>query len=180
MNTTEELIDFKYYIVKRSTPDEFGLRLKNFCQLFRFYSSVILVIVGEYRIILKKNRIDLFIFALGMIGSLLSIKVFSSTKIRRNSSNEYLITSKRKISIKHIVSFILYIVSFVVALLLFNFFCDEVLRSIVNVLHVDLPLNLVDLSRPLCKCKSNIFDLLFKKKEAFAANQKDFSISDIK
>jgi hypothetical protein len=30
-----------------------------------------------------------------MIGSLLSIKVFSSTKIRRNSSNEYLITSKR-------------------------------------------------------------------------------------
>lgn len=31
---------------------------------------------------------------LGMIGSLLSIKVFSSTKIRRNSSNEYLITSE--------------------------------------------------------------------------------------
>ena len=43
--------------------------------------------------------------------------------------------------------------SFVVALLLFNFFCDEVLRSIVHDFHVDLPLNLVDLSRPLCKCK---------------------------
>jgi hypothetical protein len=49
--------------------------------------------------------------------------------------------------------FIIIIVSFVVALLLFNFFCDEVLRSIVHDFHVDLPLNLVDLSRPLCKCK---------------------------
>ncbi|CAF4354466.1 unnamed protein product, partial [Rotaria socialis] len=115
MNTTTETIDFKYYIIKRSAPDNFGLQLRQFCQLFRFYSSIILVIVG-------------------MIGSMLSIKVFSSTKIRRNSSNEYLIT-----------------MSFVVALLLFNFFCDEVLRWIVHDFHIDLPLNLVDLSMPLCK-----------------------------
>ncbi|CAM2705018.1 unnamed protein product [Rotaria socialis] len=118
MNTTTETIDFKYYIIKRSAPDNFGLQLRQFCQLFRFYSSIILVIVG-------------------MIGSMLSIKVFSSTKIRRNSSNEYLIT-----------------MSFVVALLLFNFFCDEVLRWIVHDFHIDLPLNLVDLSMPLCKCST--------------------------
>lgn len=48
--------------------------------------------------------------------------------------------------------------SFVVALLLFNFFCDEVLRSIVHDFHVDLPLNLVDLSRTLCKCKYDSCD----------------------
>ncbi|CAF1314513.1 unnamed protein product [Adineta steineri] len=102
----------------RMNTDQFGLQLKHACLLFRFYSSIILVIVG-------------------MIGSLLSIKVFSSTKIRRNSSNEYLIT-----------------MSFIVALLLFNFFCDEVLRSIVHDFKVDLPLNLVDLSGPLCKCST--------------------------
>ena len=44
--------------------------------------------------------------------------------------------------------------SFVVALLLFNFFLDEVLRSIVHEFNLDLPLNLVDLSRPLCKCST--------------------------
>jgi hypothetical protein len=49
--------------------------------------------------------------------------------------------------------FFVNLVSFVIALLLFNFFCDEVLRSIVHDFRVDLPLNLVDLSRPLCKCK---------------------------
>ena len=48
--------------------------------------------------------------------------------------------------------------SFVVALLLFNFFCDEVLRSLVHDFRVDLPLNLIDLSRPLCKCKSRLPD----------------------
>jgi hypothetical protein len=91
-----------------------------------------------------------------MIGSLLSIKVFSSTKIRRNSSNEYLITSKMTLFFfpNNIYIYIyINIVSFVVALLLFNFFIDEVLRSLVHDFHVDLPLNLVDLSRPLCKCK---------------------------
>ncbi len=87
-----------------------------------------------------------------MIGSLLSIKVFSSTKIRRNSSNEYLITSKKKYLIKIFFKFVL--VSFIVALLLFNFFCDEVLRSIVHVFQLELPLNLVDSSKLLCKCKS--------------------------
>jgi hypothetical protein len=51
MNMTEESIDFKSYIVKRSTPDDFGLQLKRFCQSFRFYSSVILVIVGKEIII---------------------------------------------------------------------------------------------------------------------------------
>ncbi|CAF1595628.1 unnamed protein product, partial [Adineta ricciae] len=101
-----------------STTDQFGAKLKDACMIFRFYSSIVLVIVG-------------------MIGSLLSIKVFSSTKIRRNSSNEYLIT-----------------MSFIVALLLFNFFCDEVLRSIVHDFNVDLPLNLIDLSGPLCKCST--------------------------
>ncbi|CAF0810176.1 unnamed protein product [Rotaria sordida] len=129
MNTTVENIDYKYYIIKRSVPDSFGTQLTHVCRLFRFYSSVILVIVG-------------------MIGSLLSIKVFSSTKIRRNSSNEYLIT-----------------MSFVVALLLFNFFCDEVLRSLVYDFHVDLPLNLVDLSKPLCKCST-----YFRHTLRFAAN----------
>ncbi|CAF1044092.1 unnamed protein product [Rotaria sp. Silwood1] len=118
MNTTLETIDFKSNIVKRSVQDNFGIQLKHFCQVFRLYASIILVIVG-------------------LIGSLLSIKVFSSTKIRRNSSNEYLIT-----------------MSFVVALLLFNFFCDEVLRWIVYDFRVDLPLNLVDLSKPLCKCST--------------------------
>ncbi len=96
MNMTEESIDFKSYIVKRSTPDDFGLQLKRFCQSFRFYSSVILVIVGKEIIIYEWFYFDLsFVFFIGMIGSLLSIKVFSSTKIRRNSSNEYLITSKK-------------------------------------------------------------------------------------
>lgn len=47
MNTTEESIDLKYYRVKRATPDNFGLQLQYFCQLFRFYSSIILVIVGK-------------------------------------------------------------------------------------------------------------------------------------
>lgn len=46
MNTTEDYIDFTHYIIKRSPRDEFGLQLKKFCQVFRFYSSVILVIVG--------------------------------------------------------------------------------------------------------------------------------------
>jgi hypothetical protein len=50
MNTTVESIELKYNLVKRSTPDNFGIQLRNFCQLFRFYSSVILVIVGKYRI----------------------------------------------------------------------------------------------------------------------------------
>ncbi|UJR22267.1 hypothetical protein I4U23_025328 [Adineta vaga] len=104
--------------LERSTTDQFGEKLKNVCSIFRFYSSIILVIVG-------------------MIGSLLSIKVFSSTKIRRNSSNEYLIT-----------------MSFIVALLLFNYFCDEVLRALVHDFNVDLPLNLIDLSGPLCKCST--------------------------
>ncbi|CAF3940831.1 unnamed protein product [Rotaria sp. Silwood2] len=111
MNTT---IEPTKILINNPDTDSFAIQLKHGCQLFRFYSSIILVIVG-------------------MIGSLLSIKVFSSTKIRRNSSNEYLIT---------------------MALLLFNFFCDEVLRSIVHDFHVDLPLNLVDLSRPLCKCST--------------------------
>ncbi|CAF2433017.1 unnamed protein product [Rotaria sp. Silwood2] len=129
MNTTTETIDFKYNIIKRSAPDNFGSQLRDFCKDFRLYASIILVIVG-------------------MIGSLLSIKVFSSTKIRRNSSNEYLIT-----------------MSFVVALLLFNFFCDEILRWIVNDFKVDLPLNLVDLSKPLCKCST-----YFRHSLRFAAN----------
>ncbi|CAF0885430.1 unnamed protein product [Adineta steineri] len=118
MNTTIESVSIKNIVAKRSTDDNFDTQLLNFCQLFRLYSSIILVIVG-------------------MIGSMLSIKVFSSTKIRRNSSNEYLIT-----------------MSFVVALLLFNYFCDEVLRSIVRVHHINLPINLVDFSGPLCKCST--------------------------
>lgn len=60
---------------------------------------------------------------------------------------------------------IFYLVSFIVALLLFNFFCDEVLRSIVHDFNVDLPLNLVDLSPPLCKCK-------FKLKSSFFREEK--------
>ncbi|CAF1324825.1 unnamed protein product [Rotaria sp. Silwood1] len=115
MNTT---IEPKNLLNNNPDSDKFATQIKHVCQLFRFYTSIILVIVG-------------------MIGSLLSIKVFSSTKIRRNSSNEYLIT-----------------MSFIVALLLFNFFCDEVLRSLVHDFNVDLPLNLVDLSRPLCKCST--------------------------
>ncbi|CAF1362491.1 unnamed protein product [Rotaria sordida] len=115
MNTT---IESTTVLINIPDTDNFAKQFKHGCQLFRFYSSIILVIVG-------------------MIGSLLSIKVFSSTKIRRNSSNEYLIT-----------------MSFIVALLLFNFFCDEVLRSLVHDFNVDLPLNLVDLSRPLCKCST--------------------------
>ncbi|CAF0733785.1 unnamed protein product [Adineta ricciae] len=118
MNMTEETIDIRRYLVKRSSSESSDSKILDFCQLFRLYSSIILVIVG-------------------MIGSMLSIKVFSSTKIRRNSSNEYLIT-----------------MSFVVALLLFNYFCDEVLRSIVRVHDVKLPINLVDLSGPLCKCST--------------------------
>ncbi|CAF4399569.1 unnamed protein product, partial [Rotaria sp. Silwood2] len=70
MNTT---IEPTKILINNPDTDSFAIQLKHGCQLFRFYSSIILVIVG-------------------MIGSLLSIKVFSSTKIRRNSSNEYLIT----------------------------------------------------------------------------------------
>jgi hypothetical protein len=47
MNITVESIDLKYYRVKRTTPDNFGIQLRHFCQLFRFYSCVILVIVGK-------------------------------------------------------------------------------------------------------------------------------------
>ncbi len=61
MNTTRESIDFKKYIVKRSTPDNFGLQLRDFCQLFRFYSSVILVIVGK-DISLSRNKINRLTF----------------------------------------------------------------------------------------------------------------------
>ncbi len=50
MNTTVESIELKYHIVKRSTADNFGIKLRDFCQLFRFYASVILVIVGKYKI----------------------------------------------------------------------------------------------------------------------------------
>jgi len=57
MDTTRESIDLKKYIVKRSTPDTFGLQLRDFCQLFRFYSSVILVIVGK-DISLSRNKIN--------------------------------------------------------------------------------------------------------------------------
>jgi hypothetical protein len=56
MNTTVESIDLRYRI-KRSTPDNFGIQLKYFCQLFRFYSSVILVIIGKYMILLEKNKL---------------------------------------------------------------------------------------------------------------------------
>lgn len=136
--------------------DDFPERLKHFCQLFRFYSSVILVVVGKFTTHEKKN--SLFLLQ-GMIGSLLSIKVFSSTKIRRNSSNEYLITSKNERVLfwwRSMCPFFSFLVSFVIALLLFNFFCDEVLRSLVHDFNVDLPLNLVDLSRTLCKCKLKI------------------------
>ena len=154
MNTTGASIDLKAFIIKRSTPDDFAVRLRDFCQLFRFYSSVILVVVGKRSARVHSGRLHALV---GMIGSMLSIKVFSSTKIRRNSSNEYLITSKTSLSRSgtcddHRRSLFVP-VSFVVALLLFNFFCDEVLRSIVHDFKVDLPLNLVDLSRPLCKCK---------------------------
>ncbi len=64
MNMTEESIDFKSYIVKRSTPDDFGLQLKRFCQSFRFYSSVILVIVGKEIIIYEWFDFDLSFFCL--------------------------------------------------------------------------------------------------------------------
>jgi hypothetical protein len=47
MNTT---IDPLSYLIKRSDTDNFGDQLRKACQLFRFYSSVILVIVGK-----KKN-----------------------------------------------------------------------------------------------------------------------------
>ena len=58
-----------------------------------------------------------------------------------------------------------------VALLLFNYFCDEVLRSIVRVHDVKLPINLVDLSGPLCKCKS-------KECEASEATNREENIND--
>jgi sensor histidine kinase YesM len=44
MNSTIEPIS---YLIKRSDTDNFGEQLKNACKLFRFYSSVILVIVGK-------------------------------------------------------------------------------------------------------------------------------------
>ena len=91
MNTTGDSIDFKAFVIKRSTPDEFAVRLRDFCQLFRLYASVILVVIGKRSVCDQPPRLHALV---GMIGSMLSIKVFSSTKIRRNSSNEYLITSK--------------------------------------------------------------------------------------
>ena len=65
--------------------------------------------------------------------------------------------------------------SFIVALLLFNFFCDEVLRSLVHDFNVDLPLNLVDLSGPLCKCK--LLTVETKKQDLYiTANKKKLFI----
>lgn len=92
MNTT---IESTSLLMNPSNSDNFAIQLRNACQLFRFYSSIILVVVGrEYFYDINRSfQVFLLIF-LGMIGSLLSIKVFSSTKIRRNSSNEYLITSR--------------------------------------------------------------------------------------
>ena len=74
---------------KRSTPDDFAVQLRDFCQLFRLYASVILVVVGKEKRLCGRGHAQP-VACLGMIGSMLSIKVFSSTKIRRNSSNEYL------------------------------------------------------------------------------------------
>ena len=45
MNTTRDSIGLT--MTTESGVDPFGQRLKQICQLFRFYSSVILVIVGE-------------------------------------------------------------------------------------------------------------------------------------
>jgi hypothetical protein len=163
MNTTRDSTSIKLSMIKRSTSDDFPIRLRDFCQLFRFYASVILVIVGKYSLAILVDELhtmyvhDFMTIYLGMIGSMLSIKVFSSTKIRRNSSNEYLITSNWNVNLPTSFWTFSCLVSFVVALLLFNFFCDEVLRSLVHDFHVDLPLNLVDLSRPLCKCKLTLF-----------------------
>jgi hypothetical protein len=47
MNTTIELTSLQNLFIKRSNSDNFGKQLKHVCQLFRFYSSVILVIVGK-------------------------------------------------------------------------------------------------------------------------------------
>ncbi len=44
MDTT---IDPASLLTKRTNPDHFGNRLRDACQLFRFYSSIILVVVGK-------------------------------------------------------------------------------------------------------------------------------------
>ncbi len=41
MDTTTSLL------TQRTNPDNFGTQLKEACQLFRFYSSIILVVVGK-------------------------------------------------------------------------------------------------------------------------------------
>jgi hypothetical protein len=41
MDTTASLL------TKRTNPDHFGEQLKGACQSFRFYSSIILVVVGK-------------------------------------------------------------------------------------------------------------------------------------
>ena len=48
MNTIEEsTINLQHFLSKRAVSEDFGLQLKRFCQSFRFYSSLILVIVGK-------------------------------------------------------------------------------------------------------------------------------------
>ena len=57
MNLTRESTSIRSYLIKRSTPDDFAIRLRDFSQLFRFYASVILVIVGE-----KESLLSSFTF----------------------------------------------------------------------------------------------------------------------
>lgn len=47
MNVTQESMSSKSSMIKRSTPDDFAVQLRDFCQLFRLYASVILVVVGK-------------------------------------------------------------------------------------------------------------------------------------
>jgi hypothetical protein len=48
MTAAEESIDLKRYLVKRSSADTLDSKILDFCQLFRLYSSIILVVVGNY------------------------------------------------------------------------------------------------------------------------------------
>jgi hypothetical protein len=52
MNAT---VEYTHQTSSTLTKDDFGERLKHICQVFRFYSSIILVIVGRKR---KKKQTD--------------------------------------------------------------------------------------------------------------------------
>ena len=104
------------------------------------------------------SKINIFgsiiICIFGIIGNLLSLKVFSSTKIPRTSSRIYLCA-----------------LCITDSVFLLTHFMDNTLRELVDHFHIEYPINIVDqkesmcrlftLLRSSCKCASIFFIVFF-------------------